>query len=71
MAVDWTPDALDRLERAVAEGSRLQLFRRGTEYVVVPERLASEGGRDVLYARHGGDRLAFRLVDLDAFVVLA
>ncbi|HVH68026.1 MAG TPA: hypothetical protein VM716_09175 [Gemmatimonadales bacterium] len=34
-----TPAALDALERAVREGRRVALRRRGTEYVVVAERL--------------------------------
>jgi len=34
-----TPDALDALERAVRHRLRVALRRRGTEYVVVAERL--------------------------------
>jgi hypothetical protein len=34
-----SPDALDALERAVREGRRVALSRRGTEYVVVAEQL--------------------------------
>src|SRR5437773_2089458 len=45
-----TPDALDALERAVRERRRVALRRRGTEYVVVAERLDTgerEGEPDV------------------------
>src|SRR5207247_1678347 len=44
-----TPDALDALERAVRERRRVALRRRGTEYVVVAERLDT-GERERLVA---------------------
>lgn len=69
-----TPDALDALERAVRERRRVALRRRGTEYVVVAERLetSGRGGDDVLAGRlpMTGESLTFRLRDLESFAVL-
>ncbi len=69
-----TPDALDALERAVRLHLRVALRRRGTEYVVVAERLetSGRGGDDVLVGRlpMTGELLTFRLRDLERFAVL-
>jgi len=67
-----TPEALDALERAVRERRRVALRRRGTEYVVVAERLETSGRDDVLVGRlpMTGDMLTFRLRDLESFAVL-
>jgi len=44
------------------------LRRRQQEYVVVPERLTFEGGREQLLTRHPttGDRMVFQLDDLES-----
>ena len=67
-----TPDALDALERAVRERRRVALRRRGTEYVVVAERLETSGRDEVLAGRlpMTGEVLSFRLRDLETFAVL-
>ena len=67
-----SPEALDALERAVRQHLRVALRRRGTEYVVVAERLETSGRDDVLTGRlpMTGDLLAFRLRDLESFAVL-
>jgi hypothetical protein len=67
-----TPDALDALERAVRERRRVALSRRGTEYVVVAERLDVEGRDETLRARlpMTGELMSFRLRELDLFAVL-
>jgi hypothetical protein len=67
-----TPDALDALERAVRERRRVALPRRGTEYVVVAERLETAQRDETLEARlpMTGEILSFRLRELDAFAVL-
>ena len=64
-----TPDAL---ERAVRERRRVALQRRGTEYVVVAERLETSGRDDVLAGRlpMTGELITFRLCDLESFAVL-
>jgi hypothetical protein len=67
-----TPDALDALERAVRERRRVALRRRGTEYVVVAERLETHERDEALQARlpMTGELLAFPLHDLESFAVL-
>jgi len=67
-----TPDALDALERAVRERRRVALRRRGTEYVVVAQRLETSGREDILVGRlpMTGEMLTFRLRDLESFAVL-
>ena len=67
-----SPDALDALELAVRERRRVALRRRGTEYVVVAERLETSGRDEVLAGRlpMTGEVLSFRLRDLDTFAVL-
>lgn len=70
--MNWTPAAYDRLERAIADRSRIQLIRRGTEYVLVPERLRSDYGGEYLTARHNvtGRVMEFPLGEVESFVVL-
>ncbi|HXF96954.1 MAG TPA: hypothetical protein VNI61_12720 [Gemmatimonadales bacterium] len=67
-----TPDALDALEQAVRERRRVVLRRRGTEYVVLAERLDTVARDEVLEGRlpMTGELLRFRLGDLEAFSVL-
>ena len=67
-----TPEALDALERAVRHRLRVALRRRGTEYVVVAERLETSGRDDVLAGRlpMTGELLTVRLHDLETFAVL-
>ena len=57
----------DLLERAIIDGTRLMIMRRGTEYVVIPERLRVEGGREVIVARHPstGHRLELIIDEID------
>jgi hypothetical protein len=69
--MDWSPDEMDRLERAIAEGTRVQLTRRGTEYVVVPREIRSSGPVDSLVGvTSTGDELTFTLPEIDVLVVL-
>ena len=66
-------DRLDQLEHAVRDGLRVALStRRGTEYVVIAVRLATEGRREALVARlpMTGEELSFVLDDITAFQVL-
>jgi len=67
-----TPEALDALERAAREHLRVALRRRGTEYVVVAERLETSERDDVLAGRlpMTGELITFRLRDLESFAVL-
>lgn len=67
-----TPEALDALELAVRRHLRVALRRRGTEYVVVAERLETSARDDELAGRlpMTGELLTFRLRDLESFAVL-
>lgn len=67
-----SPEHYDRLERAVRDGRRIALSRRGTEYVVVAVRLATRGSREVLVGRlpMTGEELEFALDDLEDFQVV-
>ena len=38
----------DALEGAIRDGRRVAVWRRGTEYVVIPERLALRGRREAI-----------------------
>ncbi|MEO8448295.1 MAG: hypothetical protein ABI647_00805 [Gemmatimonadota bacterium] len=67
-----TPSRLDQLERAVRDGRRVALSRRGTEYIVVARRLETSGRRDALIGMlpMTGDELAFNLDDLESLEIL-
>lgn len=62
----------DALERAITEGQRIAVMRRGTEYLVVPERLRLRGGREAIEARNPttGDHLVLYLDELDEIEVV-
>ena len=63
-----THEDYDHLERAVTRGLRISVYRRGTEYVVIPLALESKDGREMIQARNPttGDRLSLFLDELDA-----
>ena len=63
----------DRLERAVTRGDRIVVYRRGTEYIVVPLSLRARDGREVIEARNPttGDRLDLYVDELDSLEVVA
>lgn len=42
----------DRLERAIIDRKRIALRRGGREYLVIPERLRLEQGREIITTRH-------------------
>lgn len=65
-------DEYDALERAIIDRRRLSIYRRGTEYVVVPERLRIADGRESIDATHPttGDRMTFRIDELDDIQVI-
>jgi hypothetical protein len=70
-SVQWSPDDVARLERAIVEGARIQLSRRGTEYVLVPRELRSAGAQEVLVGTTAlGDDLEFVLDEIEAFQVI-
>lgn len=62
----------DALEHAIIHRTRIAVYRRGTEFLVVPTSLSLRGGREVIHASHPttGDSLALYLDELDAFEVV-
>ena len=70
--IRWTTDRMDQLERAVRDGLRVALTRRGTEYIVTALRVTSADQRDALVARlpMTGEELVFRLDEVDSFQVI-
>ena len=62
----------DALERAVAEGQRIAVYRRGTEYVVVPTQLRMVSGREAIDAIHPttGDHLRLFIDEVDSIEVV-
>ena len=63
---------MDQLERAVRDGLKVALNRRGTEYVVTALRIATVERREALVGRlpMTGEELAFRLDQIDSFQVI-
>lgn len=70
--MNWSPDELDRLERAITDRVRISLSRRGTEYVVIPRRILTEHPVETLVATHPttGEDLEFSLDEVEDFSVL-
>ena len=63
----------DRLEKAVTRGQRIVVYRRGTEYIVIPLSLTLRGGREVIDARNPttGDELTLYLDELESIDTVA
>jgi hypothetical protein len=70
--VNWTPDALDRLERAIDEGRRIRVRRGGTESVLTPRAIRDDYGGERLLALHlgTGDAVEVPLHEVEWFTVL-
>ena len=62
----------DALERAIADGRRLSVWRRGTEYVIIVDRLRVTGGREALEAHHPttGDRLTLYIDEIEGIEIV-
>jgi hypothetical protein len=69
---ELTIEQYDRLERAVIDGKRIVIYRRGTEYAVVPTRLHLIDGRERIEAVHPttGDRIIIYLDEIDSLQVI-
>jgi transcriptional antiterminator Rof (Rho-off) len=62
----------DALELAVAHRQRIVVYRRGTEYVVVPLELHVRDGREAIDARNPvtGDSMTLYLDEIETFEVV-
>ena len=67
-----THEQYEILEQAVNNGRRIAVWRRGTEYIVVPRRLRVRNGRELIEARNPttGDDLVLVLDEIDSFEVV-
>ncbi|MGK2961564.1 MAG: hypothetical protein ACSLFK_05375 [Gemmatimonadaceae bacterium] len=63
----------DSLESAIIHGSRVMIYRRGTEYVGIPQRLRSEGQREVVDILHPttGELITLFLDEIERLEVVA
>lgn len=62
----------DALERAITDGRRISVFRRGTEFLVIPERLVLRNSRECIEARHPttGDHLTLWIDEAETVEIL-
>lgn len=60
------------LEAAITNGTRMSIWRRGTEFMVIPERLRLVNGRELIDARHPstGHHLELWIEEIDGFEVI-
>ena len=60
------------LEQAVTRRQRIVVYRRGTEYVVVPLELRVRDGRETIEARNPvtGDSMTLFLDEIESFEVV-
>ena len=67
-----THDQYDALERAIVNGVRIAVWRRGTEYIVVPQRIRLNDGREAIEAMHPttGHELTLYVDEVDAIEVV-
>jgi uncharacterized protein with PhoU and TrkA domain len=70
--VRWTAERMDQLERAAREGLRVVLCRRGTEYIVVAQRVTTVDQHEAFvgWLPMTGEELTFRLEDIESFQVI-
>lgn len=62
----------DALERAIADRRRLSVWRRGSEFIIIVDKLRVTGGREALEAHHPttGDALTLYIDELEGIEVL-
>ncbi|MGI8509860.1 MAG: hypothetical protein ACR2MQ_11095 [Gemmatimonadaceae bacterium] len=60
------------LERAVTDGRRIVVYRRGSEFIVRPESLGLRAGREAIETVQPatGDRMTIYIDDMDDFEVV-
>src|SRR5690606_14949401 len=73
VSMHFTPRHYTTLERAIDDRLRISLYRRGTEYVLLPQHLALRNGKEYLdtVQPSTGDRMSIPLDDIDAFEIIA
>jgi hypothetical protein len=68
----WTPERYDQLEHAARNGLRVVVERRGTEYIVLADRVANGPRGEAFHGRlpMTGEMMEFLLDEIDWFQVL-
>lgn len=68
----WNSEKYDQLEHACRNGLRVVLQRRGTEYIVLADRLAAGPRGEAFHAQlpMTGESMEFLLDEIDWFQVL-
>ncbi|MFI5234120.1 MAG: hypothetical protein ACHQXA_00275 [Gemmatimonadales bacterium] len=68
----WTAERMNQLERAVRDGLRVSLSRRGSDFIVTASRITTVRQRDALVGRSSvtGEDQTFVLDELDGFFIL-
>ncbi|MES2177513.1 MAG: hypothetical protein V4550_06575 [Gemmatimonadota bacterium] len=63
----------DALERAIADRRRLAVYRNGSEFMIVVDRMRVESGREALDAHHPttGDTFTLYIDELEAIEVVS
>ena len=63
----------DAIESAITHGRRISVFRRGTEFVVIPKRLRIVGSREAMDSMHPttGEEITLFLDEMESFEVVA
>ena len=67
-----TSKQYDELERAIVDGQRIAVRRRGTEYIVIPESIGTRQGRETIEARHPttGEQLTLVIEEVEEIEVV-
>ena len=67
-----TAKQYDDLERAVRDGKKVSVMRRGTEYIIVPLALQLRSGKEALEAQNPttGDALVIFVDDIESFYII-
>ena len=62
----------DALERAIADRRRLSVWRRGSEFIIIVDKLRVAGGREALEAHHPttGDKLTLYIDEIEGIEVV-
>lgn len=63
----------DSLESAITRGSRVSIYRRGTEYVGIPQRIISAGNKEAVVILHPttGEEVTIHLEDIEHLEVVS
>jgi len=70
--MQFTARQYNLLELAIAQRKRIAIIRRGSEYVVLPERIMLRAGRETIETVQPstGDRMTVYLDEIDDFEIV-